>query len=61
MTIPIKTIEKILFEHTINTEEFVQFIGNVKFNNFGDFRNINWLNTPGPIYTSYTDNCGTGK
>ncbi|MBF4484014.1 hypothetical protein [Flavobacterium sp. CSZ] len=61
MTIPLKEIEKILFEQTVNTEEFVRFIGNFKFTNHGDFENINWLNTPGPIYTSCTDNCGTGQ
>lgn len=61
MAIPSKEIEKILFEQTVNTEEFVRFIGNFKFTNHGDFENINWLNTPGSIYTSYTDNCGTGQ
>lgn len=61
MTIPSKEIEKILFEQTVNTEEFVQFIGDFKFTNYGAFENVNWLNTPGPIYTSYTDNCGTGQ
>ena len=61
MAITSKEIEKILFEQTVNTEEFVRFIGNFKFTNHGDFENINWLNTPGPIYTSYTDNCGTGQ
>lgn len=61
MTIPLEDIEKILFEQTVNTGEFVQFIGNVEFINDGDFESINWLNTPGPIYTSYTDNLGIGQ
>ena len=29
--------------------------------NYGGFKEINWLNTPGPIYTTCTDNCGTGQ
>ncbi len=55
MTIPSKDIEKILYQSTITAKELTQFIGT------GDFTNINWLNTPGPIYTTYTDNCGTGQ
>jgi hypothetical protein len=29
--------------------------------NYGGFKEISWLNTPGPIYTTCTDNCGTGQ
>lgn len=59
--IPDNDIEKILFEPTINTEEFIELIGHLEFVNYGDFKKVNWLNTPGPIYTTYTDNCGTGQ
>ncbi len=37
------------------------YTDNFSFINYGDFAEIHWLNTPGPIYTTYTDNCGTGQ
>ena len=61
MTTPSKDIERILFEPTIDTKELEQLIGTLEFINYGDFKDVNWLNTPGPIYTTYTDNCGTGQ
>ena len=59
--IPNEDIEKILFEPTINMQEMIELIGHLEFVNHGDFNEVNWLNTPGPIYTTYTDNCGTGQ
>jgi hypothetical protein len=59
--IPNKEIEKILFEPTIDTKEFIELMGELEFVNYGDFKEVNWLNTPGPVYTTYTDNCGTGQ
>ncbi len=61
MTTPSKEIESILFKPTIDTKELEQIIGTLEFVNYGDFKDVNWLNTPGPIYTTYTDNCGTGQ
>ena len=61
MTTPSKDIERILFEPKVDFEELGKFIGTMEFINYGDFKEINWLNTPGPIYTTYTDNCGTGQ
>jgi hypothetical protein len=59
--IPNKDVEKILFEPTINKEEMIVLTGHFEFVNYGGFKEVNWLNTPGPIYTTYTDNCGTGQ
>jgi len=58
---PDKHIEKILFESTIDTGELLKLMGDLEFVNYGAFKEVNWLNTPGPIYTTYTDNCGTGQ
>lgn len=61
MMTPDKDVEKILFEATIDAKKFIELIGHLKFVNYGDFKDVNWLNTPGPVYTTYTDNCGTGQ
>jgi hypothetical protein len=61
MTTPTKEIERILFEQTIDTKELEPLIWTLECINYGDFKEVNWLNTPGPIYTTYTDNCGTGQ
>ena len=54
--------ENIIFKSSPN---FIQlrsmFKSAAHLNQHGDFSNINWLNTPGPIYTTTTDNCGTGQ
>lgn len=61
MMTPDKETEKILFEATIDAQKFIELIGHLKFVKYGDFKEVNWLNTPGPVYTTYTDNCGTGQ
>ncbi len=61
MTTPTNYIETILFGTSIETNQLLQFIDPLDFMNSGDFHEINWLNTPGPIYTTTTDNCGTGQ
>ena len=58
---PGKDIEKIFFEPKIDIQEFTYLIGHLDFVNYSDFKEVNWLNTPGPIYTTCTDNCGTGQ
>lgn len=58
---PDKYIEKILFEPTIDTGELIKIMGDSEFVKYGEFEEVNWLNTPGPIYTTCTDNCGTGQ
>lgn len=65
MTIPDKEIEEVLFERIPDKTKFREFTKAlycpwVNFN-IGEFKAIHWLNTPGPIYTTFTDNCGTGQ
>jgi hypothetical protein len=58
---PTTDIERILFNGSIETTRLGDFFEDLTFLNRGGFEEINWLNTPGPIYTTYTDNCGTGQ
>lgn len=54
-------IEEILFEKLIDKQALIAFnylLDESDFNENCDFNEINWLNTPGPIYTTFTDNCG---
>lgn len=64
MTLP-SDIERLLFtgrvDKTSLQEYLPDFVDNWSFIGYGDFEQINWLNTPGPIYTTITDNCGTGQ
>lgn len=59
--IPSSHIEKILFNGPIDSSQLPDPFNNKVFLNQGGFNEINWLNTPGPIYTTHTDNCGTGQ
>ena len=61
MTTPHSDIEKILFGHSIDKNILSEFVHTLECVNFGQFKEIDWLNTPGPIYTTCTDNCGTGQ
>jgi hypothetical protein len=58
---PSEDIERILYSGSIDTTQLDDDLNDLYFLNYGDFKEINWLNTPGPIYTTYTDNCGTGQ
>jgi hypothetical protein len=53
---PTSTIETFLFEK--NSEKTAMLYGNF---GVGDFINNHWLNTPGPIYTTQTNNNNAGK
>jgi hypothetical protein len=53
--IPSPDIEKILFNGLAELTDYLSFF------DYSDFKAIHQLNTPGPIYTSNTDNCGTGQ
>ncbi|ACU61837.1 hypothetical protein [Chitinophaga pinensis] len=59
--IPSPEIENILFRPAVNLYELSAFTGHKHAFGYGGFQEIHWLNTPGPIYTTYTDNCGTGQ
>jgi len=50
-----------LFKGKLTKERLTKL--NWCINNLGGVKNeeIYWLNTPGPIYTTQTDNCGTGQ
>jgi len=61
MTTPESDIQRLLFSKTFEGEKLATFAGTSYFIQTNDFANINWLNTPGPIYTTITDNCGTGQ
>jgi hypothetical protein len=61
MTVPNKDIEDILYQKQFDSNKLSDFTDIYDFINLGDFKKINWLNTPGPIYTTITDNCGTGQ
>jgi hypothetical protein len=58
---PSADIERILFSGSIDTDQLRDFFDDLSFMNYGGFKEISWLNTPGPIYTTCTDNCGTGQ
>lgn len=62
---PSADIQRILFtgsvDITILQEYLPDFADDWSFIGYNDFKEINWLNTPGPIYTTVTDNCGTGQ
>jgi hypothetical protein len=58
--IPSPDIKRILFNGPIDETQLKVFQIEVNFNH-GSFNEIHWLNTPGPIYTTCTDNCGTGQ
>jgi hypothetical protein len=58
--IPSPDIKRILFNGPIDETQLKEFLFEINFNH-GGFNEIHWLNTPGPIYTTYTDNCGTGQ
>ncbi len=59
--IPDPDIQEILFKCPIDVNELQDLVGREDFFQAGDFHEIHWLNTPGPIYTTCTDNCGTGQ
>ncbi|RYE12427.1 MAG: hypothetical protein EOP45_22875, partial [Sphingobacteriaceae bacterium] len=61
MVAPEIYIADILFRHTIDESLLSEFAYTLDCINYGGFAEINWLNTPGPVYTTYTDNCGTGQ
>ncbi len=60
MNIPKESI-LYLFKGELTKEQLVGLDWDI--NDLGGFKNeeIYWLNTPGPIYTTQTDNCGTGQ
>ncbi len=62
---PSTDIEKLLFSGSVEKIQFAELVSDftdiLSFVNYGDFGEIHRLNTPGPIYTTYTDNCGTGQ
>ena len=58
---PTSDIERILFTGSMDTTQLTDFIDDLSFINYEDCNGISWLNTPGPIYTTHTDNCGTGQ
>ncbi len=60
MNIPRESI-LYLFKGELTKEQLVGLDWDI--NDLGGFKNeeIYWLNTPGPIYTTQTDNCGTGQ
>jgi hypothetical protein len=61
--IPLPDIAELLFTGPLDEPRIIEFIGDDSYVNIakGLFAEINWLNTPGPIYTTHTDNCGTGQ
>lgn len=61
MNIPDKEIEHILFANPIDRDQLSNLKDYQPYLNTGGFPEIHWLNTPGPVYTTYTDNCGTGQ
>ena len=61
MGIPETSIENILYGHSIDWQRLHELGILVDNDGASEFENIHWLNTPGPIYTSWTDNCGTGQ
>lgn len=60
MNIPKESI-LYLFKGELPKEQLVKFDWFI--NDLGGAKNesVYWLNTPGPIYTTQTDNCGTGQ
>lgn len=58
--IPSPDIKRILFNGPIDKTLLKEFLIETNSNQ-GHFNEIHWLNTPGPIYTTQTDNCGTGQ
>ena len=58
--IPSPDIKRILFNGPIDETQLKVFLIQLNFNQ-GSFNKIHWLNTPGPIYTTCTDNSGTGQ
>lgn len=62
---PSSEIESILFSGSVDRSQLADLMSDYtdvfSFINYGNFGEIHWLNTPGPIYTTYTDNCGTGQ
>jgi hypothetical protein len=58
--IPSPEIKRILFNGPIDNTLLKEFLIETNFNQ-GNFNEIHWLNTPGPFYTTQTDNCGTGQ
>lgn len=60
MMTPSADTARILFRGPIDIIELSRFHGALNYINEGGFAEIHWLNTPGPIYTVCTDNCGTG-
>ncbi|MDF2189345.1 hypothetical protein [Paraflavitalea sp. CAU 1676] len=62
---PSTDIERLLFTgrvDKISLQEYLpDFVDDWNFVGYSDFKEVNWLNTPGPIYTTITDNCGTGQ
>ena len=62
---PSLEIERLLFSGSVNKGQLgdlmLPYTDNFSFIGYNDFSEIHWLNTPGPVYTTYTDNCGTGQ
>jgi hypothetical protein len=62
MYLPDPETENLIFTLRTDLKELsTKFESIDLFNKGGDFSNVDWLNTPGPIYTTSTDNCGTGQ
>lgn len=61
MNYPETDIEHILFGPYIDKELLIPTGFEISIYDGGEFKDINWLNTPGPVYTTFTDNCGTGQ
>jgi hypothetical protein len=58
MMTPEADIENILFGPAVDKKVLKELGYDVGIDDVGEFAEINWLNTPGPIYTTFTDNCG---
>jgi hypothetical protein len=61
MYLPNAEIQSLIYA----SQKDLELLGRLKYvdklNKGGDFLEVHWLNTPGPIYTTYTDNTGTGR
>lgn len=59
--LPSKEIDNLLYKGSIERNDLSKYLGTIDFIHCGSYDEINWLNTPGPFYTTFTDNCGTGQ
>jgi hypothetical protein len=58
---PDTEVEKLIFEKTTDYNKLKILFDIESVFDEGGFNEIYWFNTPGPIYTTFTDNCGTGQ